>query len=570
MNAAILEHPFRLIEDVYNDIEFDCHPAFQPVNYSCQVCMDRTEKIRQDLLPHTEIMVERQLEKYEDECHKHLDNNGYTNEELAKLVTRLLEGVCSPYLDPDQDAEAKLMHPCMDNQRKEYLDAFFDHLDDMFDLITSTLRMPKCLLTSAIQEFHYGCNHFGSYDECQEAFNMQLDSIDDLCYALSMLDVITPKLRWPFRAGLPLKSDWRARGSTSSHAESLISILIDQSRIEMSYPCLLELVTRDISQDCRENITMSQLIHNMDVVYKLLRLVVPPISKVANEKSEQADAGKMREFLHYVHHYNMRNESIFNEYATIAACKYGNIPLSSECKLFSNVFSSSGIGYTFNSVPYWSMFRNTGSNFDFYKEMYETDNNIDDMLPRYIENTGQNFALDFIVRHNSYGYKCNCVTLYDQYQKVFLSLHDPAVVPNLKSDGLLIQPGYFYDIRVQPSVTLTDSSALALKPETRNCLSRDENENLLLYNIYSQSACIFECKLKEALKQCNCSNWDYPRIDPSAPLCLDAKEIDCFASVMEVDAQKYNCSCLNDCQYYTYDIDVHVTELLPRDNEALL
>ncbi len=69
--------------------------------------------------------------------------------------------------------------------------------------------------------------------------------------------------------------------------------------------------------------------------------------------------------------YHMLNQSVLNDHATILACKYGDAELSESCNLFSNTFSSAGVGYTFNAQPFWKMFRNTTSNFAFLPEVYE-------------------------------------------------------------------------------------------------------------------------------------------------------------------------------------------------------
>ncbi len=153
------------------------------------------------------------------------------------------------------------------------------------------------------------------------------------------------------------------------------------------------------------------------------------------------------------------------------------------------------------------------------------------------------------------------IILIEYYPAVFLAIHDPSDMPNLKTEGMTIQPGMFYDIKVDPSLTMTDKSGLALDLNQRNCRSKDEKEDLKTFNIYSQTACIFECQLGNAMLMCNCSAWDYPVIDPSVSLCRGHIANECFHNVMSTTATPKLCHCMNDCEHVKYDIDVQVTPL---------
>jgi len=67
--------------------------------------------------------------------------------------------------------------------------------------------------------------------------------------------------------------------------------------------------------------------------------------------------------------------------------------------------------------------------------------------------------------------------------------------------------------------------------DTRACHLRTESKHLRTYQIYSQSACIFECSMAAARSACGgCSPWNYPRpADDNGQIsvCMGA-EVPCF------------------------------------------
>ncbi len=269
----------------------------------------------------------------------------------------------------------------------------------------------------------------------------------------------------------------------------------------------------------------------------------------------------------------MKGERVLHDYSVLLGCKFGDIGLSKGCRLFSNMFTANGIGYTFNNKPFWNLFKNTSSNFAFFKEMYERRYSIENALPRLTESNGQTFSLDFGIRHEPYGYKFIADDeLFVKSQTVYLSLHDPSAMPNMKSEGITLQPGQFYEIRVYPTLTVTEESGLGLDHTARNCISKDDNVELKAFSQYSQTACLFECKLQKAIQVCNCSAWDYPRIDPSAKLCkLQDRSSQCFNYMMDSTIKsEEDCDCMNDCEHIQYTMDLQVTPLTGTSDNSRL
>ncbi len=304
----------------------------------------------------------------------------------------------------------------------------------------------------------------------------------------------------------------------------------------------------------------------LQIVLKLMKYLVLPTSKYFSQKSEYKDVQKFKQ-LFSSKNYTLSKMAMTHEDFTILACKINDEEMSSagNCDIFSKSYTTDGIGYVFNGLPFFQMYKGTKSNLAFYKEFVERQDKSEYEHPILIEAHGESFSLDFYVRHKAYAYdkgKRNS-------QAVKLALHDSMSLPNLKAEGIELQPGNYYEISITPTVTTTVESGLKYNPEKRNCLSRSENEGLTVFNSYSQTACIFECQLTKALEVCNCTAWDYPKVSQPANLCTGGEGIKCFEFVMGRPMKPQYCNCHNDCDYVHYDISLNVKNLDDYDDTEL-
>ncbi len=562
MNAPVLSHPNRLIEAVYNNIQFDCS-KFKPKQGSetCQKCMEETRKVREDLLPFTKLMIQDQAEKYSYECRREVPNSGDKTAAYNSIKRRIVKIGCSrdkevlKYAFASKRAVTTLL-PCFSNLTSGKIPP--ERVSDMVEAIAKTLRVPECHVSDAFGDFRSLCSEFPRVRRCFFASFDDIIHASATCNAFGLFSSAVPQSGELFRPGVILK---HANQRMQTPAADLLRLLKGPILDDQTHSCLLDNFVGNYSADCDLEKQMDLLVANIKTIYKLYRQFVPPTSKFPNEISETADIEIIRNTVQNEYQYNLNNESHLNDFAPMLACKNGNMTLSTKCDLFHSTFSTSGIGYSFNNEPFSVLFKNTSSNFAFYKEMYEKEDNDENDIPRHIVGTGQRFSLDFIIRHDPYGYRYNGDNKPVEYQQVYMALHDPIDIPDLKSEGIIIQPGLSYEIRVSPTLTVTDSSGLAMKPETRNCYTKNDNDGLKVHNIYSQSACLFECKLKNAARLCKCSAWDYPRIEPSTDICLNKTMAQCFQDIMANDIYGSDCDCLNDCEHVTYNMDLHVSSL---------
>ncbi len=574
LNAAKLTHRYRLVEAMFDTVKFDCSGS--GYDRDCEVCMNETKRVREDLFPFTKVFLDTQISGYARECRYEISQSGNMAESRQRLRERLVLEVCWRGLGSEY---VRVTFPCLANRK-----TYFAQKSKLMDIMARTFRISNCqrVQDRTFKELSGICvdqavRKTEDPDQGEDYwYNCESDvmalSDDVLCYALANWMTMIPTSQETFNPGVVLKTVYQRTKEPARLALELLDVLINQRTDKyFQYECLWATVStygirqRQIEECEKQGHGWDFWLAHLDLVYRFQKQLIPPTSRVPIEKSETVDADVIKRFLVGQYFYQMRNQTIVNDYATILSCKFGHSPMNKRCDLFSNLFTSNGIGYTFNNEPFWTLFKSTRGNLAFYQEMYAKTEDFENELPRNISQTGHSFSLDFVLRHNSYGYVGDKV--FSPSQEVYLTLHDPSKVPNLKSDGISIQPGLFYDIRVVPTVTVTNPSGLALDPKTRNCLSKQESWRLHAFNTYSQSACILECKLRMAISTCKCLVWEYPWVDMPAEFCTSGSSEECFQSIMSNDTKTVECGCLNDCQYITYNVDVHVTKLRRRSHE---
>ncbi len=289
---------------------------------------------------------------------------------------------------------------------------------------------------------------------------------------------------------------------------------------------------------------------NLALVWKAMKYIIAPPGMKVLEKGEKQDHKQISGSFEY----KIGKRYLKNTYPTILACKFGDQPLDFNCDLFRKIFTTEGIGYTFNNEPFFKLFKNTSENRAFFKEIYETEYSDKD-LPRKILSNGKQYSFEFILLINEK------IKKVSRTHKV--AIHDPHMVADTRYEAIDLEPGLSYEITITPTVTVTDDNGLQLDPKKRNCLSAVENESLELFHQYSQSACIFECQLKRAQDNCNCTPWNYPQQSGHVNLCWHYVAKNCFEEHMKI-TNFASCDCPNDCNSVYYSSSVQITPLKDR------
>ena len=159
---------------------------------------------------------------------------------------------------------------------------------------------------------------------------------------------------------------------------------------------------------------------------------------------------------------------------------------------------------------------------------------------------------------------------YKSYNPFRISIHDPMSVADL-NQGANVEPGYITTFLITPSQIVTSASAKDLPIEKRQCLFRNEYNNLTLFNYYTQANCFFECHLQTAYDICQCVPWDFPQLNSTWEVC-DRVARECFRTQMRNTKLDHMCNCPLDCATTRYTLVPYSTilnaEALCNSNKA--
>ena len=102
-----------------------------------------------------------------------------------------------------------------------------------------------------------------------------------------------------------------------------------------------------------------------------------------------------------------------------------------------------------------------------------------------------------------------------QPKKVSVTLHNPNEPGNLRSKSFEIPLGQTTTVYITPKAREIDEIGKTLKENQRNCRLVEDNSELEIFKVYTQEACLFECKIKIAANKCGCIPWSFPLLNVS-------------------------------------------------------
>ena len=190
------------------------------------------------------------------------------------------------------------------------------------------------------------------------------------------------------------------------------------------------------------------------------------------------------------------------------------------CKLFKRSFTNLGLGFTTNNQLKNKLYKRGTKGFKIQNEVFFT-NKKDS--PRKMKSASPKDALRLMIEFNR-----EKVEKYESTRdppinpegilalkptSVRVALHNPNEPPNLRSNVFSIPLGHSTTVYITPKASEIDISAVDLTEEQRGCRLSKKTEDLYIFNIYTQEACLFECTIKQAVRKCGCFPWNYPIIE---------------------------------------------------------
>ena len=256
---------------------------------------------------------------------------------------------------------------------------------------------------------------------------------------------------------------------------------------------------------------------------------------------------------------------LVNRNARIPMCKYAGNPKQldpKKCKLFHASFTDEGIGYTFNNVNFWNLFRKYNYSETFAEIIQPkgyTDFSHNGLYygVKSPMSSGPAYGVEMVIeRHHIYD------QLKNNREDTFkIAIHDPASIAMLSTSSVEVKPGQITTFLITPKTIEASEGLRDIHIEKKNCRFHDEVTDSDLFSIYTQNNCRYECKMRQAVQKCQCIPWDYPQFKSKQhPICNKFSR-NCFQQVMTNAEAQRNCLCPNDCSITIYDYSVSSTDI---------
>ena len=177
----------------------------------------------------------------------------------------------------------------------------------------------------------------------------------------------------------------------------------------------------------------------------------------------------------------------------------------SNCNLFKRSFTNRGLGFTFNNDIQENLFKKIFGSKAFFTNTKRK--------PSMMSSASTEDALRVVLENNHeevHRYEEDRENSKLQPTKVKVSLHNPVEPADIRTNSFEIPLGHSTIVYVTPKATEVDEGGKQLTEIQRNCRLADDTDQLDIFNVYTRSACMFECKIRHSIRRCGCVPWNYP------------------------------------------------------------
>ena len=225
--------------------------------------------------------------------------------------------------------------------------------------------------------------------------------------------------------------------------------------------------------------------------------------------------------------------------------------VSNSCNLFQPVFTDSGLCHAFNPTPALELLKSSYFTKAF-NDTFKHDFNPNLSLVKGIKN---GYAVDFFLLGNTHQY--NILDEEEDYfeRKVsnfLVSVTNKDEYFNMKVSKERIKAGYHTIWKVMATEIIPSEDLQDVPISHRKCRLAHEAENLELFEMYTQSACQFEEKVKQAEKVCNCLPWYIPSKSKEKYNICDYTGNYCYKMVLD-HHETNDTQCLPNCHQLEFD-----------------
>ncbi|XP_031352524.1 pickpocket protein 28-like isoform X4 [Photinus pyralis] len=235
---------------------------------------------------------------------------------------------------------------------------------------------------------------------------------------------------------------------------------------------------------------------------------------------------------------------------------------------FIHTYTSEGLCYTFNMLPYDEVFRDVDDyitkntkNTETVRQWsldggYPTDNYTDSYPRRtFLSGIQGGLLIDAMYSNTSHlDYLCD-----QSLQGYKVALHHPCEIPNMdKHFRLPLDQAVF--VSVKPVMITISEDLLHYKPEDRKCYLGHE-KYLHFYKHYTQENCLRECLANYTIQECGCVGFNMPTTSQTVLCglgsigCMRESKMRYLENETDAEFGKGRCNCWPSCTSLSYDVE---------------
>ena len=213
------------------------------------------------------------------------------------------------------------------------------------------------------------------------------------------------------------------------------------------------------------------------------------------------------------------------------------------CNLFDPIITDIGICHSFNPTQTQHLLKPSYFK-ESFNEAFKEDLNTNEIIHNGT-GSGEDHSLTLYLFDSSFRRLRKGYQIPYAFQMLMSSKNNYF---NMKRESQRVKPGYNILWKVQALEVIPSEDLQDVPYRKRKCKFSHEVEGMDSFNVYSQTACEFDCQIKKAFEFCQCYPWFIPpKAGKTRHVLCDVDGNLCFDSVMSNKEVIEECTCLPTC-----------------------
>jgi len=210
------------------------------------------------------------------------------------------------------------------------------------------------------------------------------------------------------------------------------------------------------------------------------------------------------------------------------------------CEKFKPVLTSNGLCYSFNSLPFNQIFKDSRYQTNWESAFKPTPQS--NLLypakwgtPKYLYILLQSYETYSIRKSNEFS----------------ISFSDELNAFDVNKNSFELLPGYIHMFRLIPSQIGTTKEFDLMSPTNRKCFLPSENSQSKIFKQYTKARCEYECAIEKATLNCGCRPWSFPDVLNNNTKICELIGNSCFFATFNSPNTYNTCNCIANCESTT-------------------